>query len=275
MSDVDLTGLAGTLVASALAVVGLMAVTAWRAARTGRVSVVDVVWGAGFVLVAAVSAVVTALRPSDQRGSGTLRLTLLLLVAVWGVRLAAHIALRNHGKPEDPRYVALLRDSDHPARAALRQVFVPQGLAMWVVSLPVQVGMNDRAAWAPVLVAGAALWTVGLFFETVGDLQLTRFRTDPRNRGQVMDRGLWRWTRHPNYFGDACIWWGVWLVASSSWIGLAAAVGPALMTYALVAKTGKALLERGLANTRPGYADYVARTSGFVPMPRRAAPPNG
>ena len=115
--------------------------------------------------------------------------------------------------------------------------------------------------------AGIVVYAVGLFFEAVGDAQLAAFRGDPANRGTVMDRGLWRYTRHPNYFGDACVWWGLWLLAADSWLGLATVVCPLLMNWLLLRRTGKPLLEARLATTRPGYAEYVRRTSGFLPRP--------
>jgi steroid 5-alpha reductase family enzyme len=121
------------------------------------------------------------------------------------------------------------------------------------------------AAWI-----GAALWLVGFVFEAVGDRQLARFRADPANRGQVMDRGLWRYTRHPNYFGDACVWWGLFLIACDHWTGSLTVLSPALMTFFLVKGTGKPLLEKGMRRTRPGYGEYAARTSGFFPLPPRS-----
>jgi len=150
-------------------------------------------------------------------------------------------------------------------------VFGLQGVLMWLVSLPVQVGVvpDLPTSLGPVELVGTILWAVGLFFESVGDLQLARFRGDPTNRGRVLDYGLWRYTRHPNYFGDACVWWGLWLLAADSWLGLATVICPLVMNYLLVRKTGKPLLERHLSHTRPGYSDYMRRTSGFVPLPRR------
>jgi steroid 5-alpha reductase family enzyme len=132
--------------------------------------------------------------------------------------------------------------------------------------------MYERSAAGAVLWAGVAVWAVGLFFEAVGDAQLAAFRRDERNRGTVLDRGLWRFTRHPNYFGDACVWFGLWLASAQQWPGLATVLSPVAMTWFLVAKTGKPLLESQLARTRPGYADYVRRTSGFVPWPPRSRP---
>jgi steroid 5-alpha reductase family enzyme len=140
---------------------------------------------------------------------------------------------------------------------------------MLFVSLPIPVA----AATDPPLQwwtwAGVLVWGVGMFFDTLGDRQLARFKADQANTGQVMDRGLWRYTRHTNYFGDACVWWGIWLVAAVSWPGLALVVCPTLMRYFLAVKTGKGPLERSLSPTKSGYSDYVTRTSGFVPLPPR------
>ena len=116
---------------------------------------------------------------------------------------------------------------------------------------------------------GAALWAVGFAFETVGDLQLTRFSSDPANRGRVLDTGLWRYTRHPNYFGDACVWWGLSVVAFSAWPGILTVLSPVLMTWLLARGTGKPLLEKDIGSRRPGYREYVERTSGFLPLPPR------
>jgi steroid 5-alpha reductase family enzyme len=127
--------------------------------------------------------------------------------------------------------------------------------------------MFERSEPGVLLWVGTTVWAIGLFFEAVGDAQLNRFRADPASKGQVMDRGLWRYTRHPNYFGDATVWWGLWLIASQQWAGVLTILSPALMTWTLTRKTGKPLLEQGMADRRPGYADYVARTSGFFPLP--------
>ena len=138
---------------------------------------------------------------------------------------------------------------------------------MWIVCLPaLATVVSTQAHSTPLLVAGVALWAVGVYFEAVGDMQLDRFKADPANKGKVMNLGLWRYTRHPNYFGDSCVWWGIGLVALSigAWWSL---IGPALITFMLVRVSGKALLEKNMKNTRPGYADYIARTSGFIPLP--------
>ncbi len=263
---VDSAALVATLLCCLVAVVLLMGATMGLAVARRRMSIVDVAWGLGFVLVAAVSFGISA----TGGGADGSRWLLLVMTAAWGLRLAIHIARRNAGRPEDPRYIALMgEDSRGLAGRALRRVFVPQGVTMFVISLPIQVGVNSDATRWWLAAPGIAIWLVGLTFEGLGDAQLARFKADPAHHGQVMDRGLWRYTRHPNYFGDACVWWGLWLVAGSSWLGLATVVSPLLMTYLLAGKTGKPLTERSMAASKPGYADYVARTSSFVPLPPR------
>jgi len=232
-------------------------------ASTGRHRVVDVFWGLGFAAVALTTLVASAGHGSDVRRWLTTALTVL-----WGVRLAVHIGSRGRGEPEDPRYTALLaRARGNRNLYALRTVYLLQGLSLWFISLPVQVGQYDPDPLSLTSYAGILVFAVGLYFEAVGDAQLAAFRGDPANRGTVMDRGLWRYTRHPNYFGDACVWWGLWLLAADSWLGLATVVCPLLMNWLLLRRTGKPLLEARLATTRPGYAEYVRRTSGFLPRP--------
>ncbi|WP_341924729.1 DUF1295 domain-containing protein [Nocardioides psychrotolerans] len=261
MNDVLLASLVA-LAAAAL----LMVVTALAARRLNRVAVVDVAWGLGFVLVALTSTVVGLTTDGDP----VRRWIVLALVSTWGLRLAWHIRRRAVGHGEDPRYEALLGGSlDQVGLGlAVRKVFLVQGFAIWFISLPVQVGaVSDVWAW-PVVVAGVLLWAVGLVFETVGDAQLAAYKADP-DRPKVMDRGLWRYTRHPNYFGDACIWWGIWLMAGlgSGWVaGLATVLAPMAMTYFLVFATGARLLEKTMMQ-REGYPAYAARTSMFFPLP--------
>jgi steroid 5-alpha reductase family enzyme len=228
-------------------------------------SIVDIFWGSDFVIVAWVAYVL-------GDGSADRRLLLALLVTIWGLRLTAHLARRNLGKGEDYRYAEMRRR--HGERWPLRSlmvVFWLQGALMWVVSLPVPVAMNDPTPiglgaldWI-----GAAIWVVGLAFEAGGDQQLARFKADPANRGKVMDRGLWRYTRHPNYFGDFCVWWGIWLVALATGSAWWTAVGPVVMSVLLIRVSGAAPLERSLTKRREGYADYVAHTSAFFPWPPR------
>ena len=196
--------------AAALAVVVLMAITALAARRTGRWAVVDVTWGLGFLVVTAIAVVL---------GDGdVLRRGILLgLVAAWSLRLASHILRRGGGK-EDPRYDQLKQQGKG---GFVRRVLLPQGLAIFFVSLPIQVAVTSDRPVGWLAWVGVAIWLVGLAFESIGDAQLKEFKADPANQGKVMDRGLWAFTRHPNYFGDACVWWGIYLVAADS--GLAGA----------------------------------------------------
>jgi steroid 5-alpha reductase family enzyme len=246
-----------------------MALTMAYALRRNEQSIVDTVWGLGFVVVAIVSFLL-----SSGDGNATRRWLVLALTAVWGLRLGAYIFLRNRGKGEDPRYAALLRrNQGRLVPYVIRTIYWPQGAIMWVVSLPVQVAMYETGAPGVVTWIGVALWAVGLAFEAIGDAQLARFKADPANAGRLMDRGLWAWTRHPNYFGDSVVWFGLFLLACSHWAGLITVIGPVLMTHMLVNKSGKALLERRMSRARgEAYAAYVARTSGFFPRPPRRAP---
>jgi steroid 5-alpha reductase family enzyme len=245
------------LISSALLVAVLMTVTALVARRIGRVVIVDLVWGLGFVLVALLCAVV---------GDAPVRWVLLGMVGVWGLRLAWHVGRRVVAtSEEDPRYAKMLEGRTFGF--AVRQVFLTQGLALWFVSLPVQVAAASGHQTEDLLLAlGVLVWLVGLVFESVGDAQLAAYKKDP-DRPPVMDRGLWRYTRHPNYFGDACAWWGVFLVAvaGTPW-ALLTVLSPVVMTYFLVFATGARLLERTMMK-RPGYPEYAARTSMIFPLP--------
>lgn len=236
----------------------------WRlAVRLHDVSIIDLFWGPGFAVVALMTL-------SLGTGPPSRRLLLLAMAAAWGVRLGVYLWSRNHGQGEDPRYTALRRRvPGNFDRYALVHVFLFQGVMLWIVSMPIQVGgyLTNRSVLATPAWLGVALWAIGLVFESVGDAQLARFKADPASAGQVMDRGLWRYTRHPNYFGDACVWWGIWLVVCVHWAGALTVFSPALMTFLLVRVTGKQLLERRLGRSRRGYAEYVERTSGFFPRP--------
>ncbi|GAA5032664.1 DUF1295 domain-containing protein [Terrabacter aeriphilus] len=259
-----------TLAFTALAVVVVLAVTFAIALRVGKQAVIDVTWGLGFVAIA-----LTAFATSGGHGDALRRWLALLLTAVWGLRLAGHIFSRSRGKGEDPRYEAMMERADgNPNVYALLHIYLPQGLIMWFVSLPVQIAMFVEGGLAWVLWIGVLLWAVGFFFETVGDLQLTRFRNDPSNKGTVLDTGLWRYTRHPNYFGDASVWTGLFLVAASAWPGVLIVLSPAVMVWNLYGGTGKKLLEKDIGDRRPDYADYVRRTSGFFPWPPKPADPS-
>lgn len=257
----------GLTLALSVAVLLVALLVVWRiGVRMRDMSIIDIFWGPGFVLVALVALGV---------GDGPLgrRVLLAVLVGVWGLRLGAYLAWRNLGHGEDRRYQAMRRHvGDGFHGWAFTHVFLFQGLVLTVVSVPVQIGANltSETVLTPLVVVGVMVWAVGLTFEAVGDAQLARFKADPANEGTVMDSGLWGWTRHPNYFGDSCAWWGVWLTTLVHPVALVGATGPAVMTFFLLRVSGKALLERRMRKTRPGYDDYVARTSGFFPRPPRS-----
>lgn len=264
----------GALVAAGLP--GLLAVLAlaalvWLVSLARRdASIADVAWGLGFVVLAWLY--------RDLGGAASFRAALVpVLVTIWGVRLAAHILVRGRGRGEDPRYAAMRRrwGARFPA-VSLFTVFWLQAVVLWIVALPLLQVQTAAAPWSRLDGLGVALFAAGFAFEAVGDLQLLRFRADPANAGRVLDRGLWRYTRHPNYFGDAALWWGLGCLALATPGGVWTLAGPALMTFLLRRVSGVTLLEKGLRESRPGYRDYVARTNAFFPWrPRKpdAAPP--
>ncbi|WP_184928889.1 DUF1295 domain-containing protein [Saccharothrix ecbatanensis] len=244
-----------------------MVVTFTVSVVRNRHDTLDIAWGPGFALIAS-----TTFLLSSGQDDTTTRVLVTVLTVVWGVRLAVHIGLRSRGEPEDHRYAEMRRRArGNPHLHVLVRAYVAQAIVLWLVSLPVQVAQYGTGVHPALMAAGAVLWLVGVVFEAVGDWQLQRFRADPGNRGRVLDRGLWRYTRHPNYFGDACVWWGLFLLACSSWHGLVTVVSPVLMTFVLARGTGKPMLEEHLRRRRPAYADYVQRTSGFFPLPPRRA----
>jgi steroid 5-alpha reductase family enzyme len=227
------------------------------------VSIIDAAWGGGFVIVGWIAFAVG----DGCRGR---RLLLALVVTVWGLRLAAYLTVRRiRAGTEDPRY-GEWRDR-HGTRfplVSLVNVFLLQGALIWVVSLPLQAAAPRPDALGPLDWIGAGVWAVGLLFEALGDAQLARFKADPVNRGTVMDRGLWRYTRHPNYFGDFVVWWGIYLIALSTGSAWWSVAGPLVMSTLLIRVSGKGHLEKRML-ARPGYAEYVERTSGFFPLPPR------
>ncbi len=231
--------------------------------RLTDASIIDSFWGPGFGL--AVSAYAWA-----GGGDPTRAALVVTLTWIWGLRLGGHIFLRNHGRGEDPRYQAF---REHYGRErywwfSYFQVFLLQGALIVLVSAPLLWAAAQPAPLGILDVAGGLLWAIGFGFEAIGDWQLAHFKADPAHRGRIMDRGLWRYTRHPNYFGNACLWWGFYLIACAvpwGWLTLPA---PLLMTWLLVRVSGMALTEK-VMHARPGYAEYVARTSAFVPWPPR------
>ena len=253
---------------NAALVLGMM-VALWGVSVAIRdASIADIFWGLGFIVIVLFTAAV-----SD--GVEARRRLILVLTAIWGLRLALYIGWRNWGA-EDPRYARLREHvtskGGNFAAHSLRHIYLMQGFFMWLVSIvlifsmtidqPPQLGM---LAWI-----GVGLWVVGMFFETLGDWQLARFLGDPANANKVMDRGLWRYTRHPNYFGEACVWLGFFLIALENPWGIITVISLLTIGYALLGPTGKLLLERRMSKKRPEFEAYRQRTSGFFPLPPRS-----
>jgi steroid 5-alpha reductase family enzyme len=252
-----------TVLDSSAAGIAAYMVVVWALSLPLRdASIADVFWGPGFAFVAIVSASVS---PPSARAT-----LLVVLTSAWGLRLALHIGTRwRKKKEEDRRYQAMRANwGDRFPVVSLFSVFLLQGALLWAVSLPVQAGaaLGAERPLGLLDLAGVVVFAVGLAFEAVGDAQLSRFLSDPASRGRVMESGLWRYTRHPNYFGDALVWWGLGFVgaASGAWWCL---VGPALMTFLLVRVSGVSLLEKDIAGRRPEYVAYIRRTSPFLPLP--------
>ena len=227
----------------------------------GHVSFIDAFWGTGFVI----TAFAAAFSLPDLGGVQILTLTLLSL---WGFRLSAYLLWRYLSHGEDERYKKILGPREGLSRHiySLFIVFILQGALILIVSAPV-IGTLAAAPRAidGFAVAGTLLWALGFYFETVGDWQLMRFKADPANEGKLMDKGLWAWTRHPNYFGDFCVWWGIWLINQD----LTLVYAPLMMSFILIRWSGVPMTERGLMKRKPGYARYMERTNAFFPRPPR------
>lgn len=259
--------------ATNLAATGLLALACWvLTLASGKVSFVDSVWGAAMAGLAALS-----LLQLDR--PGPLAVLITALTVIWGLRLALHLLLRFLRNGEDPRYVRILaadRAQGRFALASLLKVWLLQGLLLFAVSMSAQAGVllaGDRAVIGPLAWAGVVLWLVGIVFEWLGDWQLARFKADPANSGRVMDRGLWRFTRHPNYFGDACVWWGLWLCAlEAGWLAaLLGLPGLAFLTFTLTRWSGAGMTEAAMAEKYgAAFAAYVRRTPAFFPGRPRA-----
>jgi len=194
----------------------------------------------------------------------------LVLATAWAVRLTVYITSRNWGEPEDRRYRNIrARHEPNFALKSLFIVFILQGLLAWIVSLPLLAAAIGVTELGTLDYFGTTIVLLAIVFEALADWQLSRFKADPRNRGRVMEEGLWRYTRHPNYFGECCVWWGLWLIALSAG-GWWSVLGPALMTTLLLKVSGVSLLERDIGERRPDYRRYIERTNAFIPGPRRA-----
>ena len=251
---------------SGVAVVAVMAVAFTVGRVLGRYRDIDVFWPLGFLAVAVVGFFVSA---GNESADSTQRLLLLVMVSLWGLRLAWHLAWRSRGAGEDPRYAQILRGAKGGSEIAyvLRVIYGLQAALLIFISLPVTVGMNTGSPIIVLQILGAFIWAVGFAFETIGDWQLSKFGADPANKFRVMNQGLWAWTRHPNYFGDALVWWGIFIVAASGGWALLTILSPLVMTRLLTSVSGKPLLEKRMASTREGFAEYVEKTSGFIPRP--------
>lgn len=264
---------AGIALAASAGAIAICVMLLWLLSITLRdVSIVDIFWGPGFVVAAWAAHLSAAGTPPHGWVA-------VVLTTIWGLRLGVYLLWRNAGHGEDPRYTAFINHlgPEKRHRTSLTRVFGLQGMVMWVVAWPVilaQVGRTqepaDTGSLGIVVWIGIAVWITGFLFETVGDWQLARFKNNPANAGKVMDRGLWRYTRHPNYFGDACVWWGLFLIACDNPWAVITIISPVMMTFFLVKRTGKALLERRLKRSKPDYDDYIQRTSGFFPLPPKS-----
>ena len=250
---------------SSLPAIAVLTATAWAVCTVRRnVGLVDIFWSLFLLLTAVVYAI--AATPAGPRAT-----LVLALVAAWAVRLAAYLTARNWNAPEDHRYQAIrARNQPNFEWKSFYLVFGLQGLLAWIISAPLAAAVASPAPLGPLDWAGAALAAFGIVFESVADAQLARFRRDPAGAGRVLDSGLWRWSRHPNYFGECCVWWGIYLLAVASG-GAWTAFSPLIMTLLLLRVSGVSLLEKDIGERRPAYRDYVARTSAFVPWPPRGA----
>ncbi len=242
-----------------LALVGACVLALWLLSVAMRdASVVDLFWGVGFVLIAWFTFAVAD-------GNHARQWLIVVLVTLWGMRLSGYLTWRNHGKGEDYRYRAMREKRGASfVWQSLFIVFGLQGAIMWMVSLPVQAAQVSTLPLGPWDMVGLAVWCAGWLCETIADIQLARFKSRSKNKGQVLDRGLWRYTRHPNYFGDFLVWWGMYFIACGSgayWT----IISPLLMSVLLRRVSGVTLLEATLKETKPGYATYIARTNAFFP----------
>jgi len=261
------------LLANAEILLGLTLILWVAAVQIKDVSFVDSYWGFGMALMA-----LTSWMQLDA--PGPLATLLMAMAVIWGLRLSLYLFLRWRREGEDKRYERILRkdrEKGNFAFAALTKVFLGQAVLLFLVCSPAQYGILEASTIEPIsglALTGLALWLVGMTFEVVGDWQLSRFRADPANKGKILDTGLWRFTRHPNYFGDCCVWWGIWIAAASAgwWVAALTVVGPVFLTFTLTRWSGKALLEAGMRKKHGDtYAEYVARTGGFIPrLPRKS-----
>lgn len=245
-----------------LAAVAAMMVIGWLVSLVYRnVTIVDSLWGLGFVLVAWLTFFM-----SD--GYWGRQMLLAIVVTLWGLRLSAYLSWRNWGKGEDPRYGSWREKSgDRFWLVSLFKVFILQAFFLWVIALALQIGQlaKSPATLTGLDALGSLVWATGFIFESIADWQLARFKSDPANKGRVMDRGLWAYTRHPNYFCEFLVWWGIFFITLSTPSSWWTILSPVIITVVLLKMTGIPLTEKALVEKRPGYNDYIQRTSAFIP----------
>jgi steroid 5-alpha reductase family enzyme len=232
--------------------------------RLRDASIIDLFWGLGFVIAAWATRVQGPVTPAS--------ILLPAAVTLWGVRLSVYLGARNLGHGEDRRYAAMRAARPrHFWWWSYLAIFLFQAILCALIGLPAVVGQVATRPEGLTLfdLAGGALFLFGFLYESIADWQLARFKRDPANAGRVMDQGLWRHTRHPNYFGEAVLWWGIWLMASAAPDARWTAIAPALITFLLLRVSGVSLLESTIVDRRPAYADYIRRTNAFLPGPRR------
>jgi len=248
-------------------VVIVIYMTVWylvaRALR--RFDVADIAWGPGFIISAFTAAMAVSERLNPRA------YLVVALVMVWGMRLSLHVYLRNRGKPEDARYRAWRQEWGKNANIrAFLQVFMLQGLLLLIISLPItSVMMADSSAFTLLDAAGLLIWTTGFLFEAIGDWQLLRFKKDPAHKGRIIKTGLWRFSRHPNYFGEVTLWWGIYLIALSSGASWPVVIGPLTITFLILKVSGIPMLEKKYEGN-PEFEAYRRRTSAFFPLPPKS-----
>jgi steroid 5-alpha reductase family enzyme len=249
-----------------LAIIAFCLITLWAISiRIRDASIIDIFWGPGFGIIALTTFILTT-------SPGPSGLLLMAFTCLWSIRLGTHLAGRwlSHGRKEDARYIAMRKKAGpHFGARSLITVYGFQGILMWIVALPLQIGIaqSAQASFGLLTGIGCIVFTAGFTIEALADAQLRDFKSDPGNDGKIMQSGIWAWSRHPNYFGNACLWWGLFLIATQSPFGALTILSPILMTFLLLRVSGVALLERRMARTKPDYLIYRQSVNAFVPLP--------
>lgn len=254
--------MATIILISAITVMTYMSLCWLYSLSIKRSDIADVAWGMGFVTLT--SALMIRFGTSDTKSW-----LLLTMVSLWGLRLATHIAARHHGKPEDSRYQDMRKTWKWPKLQSYTNVFILQGFFLLLVSTPLVLfflDTNHTIKWFNYI--GLLVWAIGLVFESVGDYQLVRFKSDAKNKGKVMRFGLWRYTRHPNYFGEISLWWGIYLFTLFTPYWYVGLIGPITITYLIIGVSGIPMLERKYKGNA-AYEDYQKTTSAFFPLPSK------